>query len=86
VARRADGVLDVFRKRKNEIIAEIDATFERAAGAACTSTSTGKRQPHDIAEFKRDLRFIKTVAVSVFSGKESTTWHYGPMRLTLRVL
>ena len=42
----------------------------------------GKDNPHDIAEFKRDFRFVKTIAVSVFSGKEATTWHYA-MRLTL---
>jgi beta-hydroxylase len=53
-----DGVLDVFRQRREEII----------------------------AEFKRDFRFIKTISVSIFSGKESTSFHYGPLRLTLRVL
>ena len=81
-----DGVLDVFRHRKDEIIAEIDETFESGRRGMYVYKYWGKDNPHDIAEFKRDLRFIKTIAVSVFSGKESTTWHYGPMRLTLRVL
>jgi aspartyl/asparaginyl beta-hydroxylase (cupin superfamily) len=81
-----DSVLDVFRRRKNEIIAEIDATFESGRRGMYVYVWYGKENPHDIAEFKRDLRFIKTIAVSVFSGRESTTYHYGPLRLTLRVL
>jgi aspartyl/asparaginyl beta-hydroxylase (cupin superfamily) len=39
-----------------------------------------------IPAFERDYRFIKTIAVSVFSTRERTSWHFGPLRLTLRVL
>ena len=81
-----DSVLDVFRQRKKEIIAEIDQTFESGRRGMYLYVWWGNENPHDIAEFKRDFRFVKTIGVSVFSGKESTTWHYGPLRLTLRVL
>jgi len=81
-----DGVLDVFRRRKDEIIAEIDATFASGRRGMYLYVWWGKSNPHDIAEFKRDFRFIKTIGVSIFSGKEATGWHYGPLRLTLRVL
>ena len=81
-----DGVLDVFRQRHDEIIADIDRTFEGGRRGMYVYTWYGKENPHDIAEFKRDFRFIKTIAVSIFSGKESTSFHYGPLRLTLRVL
>ena len=81
-----DGVLDVFRRRKDEIIAEIDQTFASGRRGMYLYVWWGKQNPHDVAEFKRDLRFIKTIGVSVFSGKEATGWHYGPLRLTLRVL
>jgi aspartyl/asparaginyl beta-hydroxylase (cupin superfamily) len=39
-----------------------------------------------IPAFERDYRFIKTIAVSAFSTRERTSWHYGPLRLTFRVL
>jgi aspartyl/asparaginyl beta-hydroxylase (cupin superfamily) len=81
-----DSVLDVFRQRKNEIIAEIDETFPSGRRGMYLYVWWGKENHHDIAELKRDLRFIKTIGVSVFSGKEWTAWHYGPLRLTLRVL
>src|SRR5581483_9651842 len=81
-----DSVLEVFRRRKNEIIAEIDKSFSSGRRGMYIYSWWGKENPHDIAEFKHDLRFIKTIGVSVFSGKEWTAWHYGPLRLTLRVL
>jgi len=81
-----DQVLDVFRTRKDEIIADVDRAFQDGKRGMFVYTWYGKKKPHGVEEFKRDFRFIKTIAVSVFSGKESTSFHYGPLRLTLRVL
>ena len=39
-----------------------------------------------IPAFERDYRYIKTIAVSAFRTRERTTWHFGPLRLTYRVL
>ena len=39
-----------------------------------------------IPAFERNYRFIKTIAVSVFNTREHTSWHFGPLRLTFRVL
>lgn len=39
-----------------------------------------------IPAFERDYRHIKTIAVSVFNTRERTSWHFGPLRLTFRVL
>jgi aspartyl/asparaginyl beta-hydroxylase (cupin superfamily) len=39
-----------------------------------------------IPGFERDFRYIKTIAVSVFNTRERTSWHFGPLRLTFRVL
>src|SRR6266498_4077925 len=47
-----------------------------------TTQSTTLRIP----AFERNYRFIKTIAVSVFKTHERTSWHFGPLRLTLRVL
>ena len=79
-------VLDVFRARRDEIIADIDKSFESGRRGMYVFTWYGKRSPTNIAEFDRPFRYIRTIAVSVFSGKESTSFHYGPLRLTLRVL
>ncbi len=39
-----------------------------------------------IPAFAKDYRYIKTIAVSAFNTRERTSWHFGPLRLTLRVL
>ncbi len=39
-----------------------------------------------IPEFAKDYRYIKTIAVSTFNTRERTSWHFGPLRLTFRVL
>lgn len=48
----------------------------------------GATQPTeiDVPAFRRDYRHIKTIAVSAFNTRERTSWHFGPLRLTFRVL
>ncbi len=79
-------VLDTFRARKDEIIAEIDRSFQSGRRGMYVYTWYGKQNPHNIEEFNRDFRFVRTIAVSVFSGHESTSFHFGQLRMTLRVL
>jgi beta-hydroxylase len=40
----------------------------------------------DVPDFHRDYKYIKTIGVSVFRKKESTSKHFGPLRATFRVL
>ena len=81
-----DSVLDVFREQKDTILAEIDETFEEGRRGMYVYEWYGKRKEHAVDALKRDYKYVKTIAVSVFSGQESTSFHYGPLRMTLRVL
>ena len=40
----------------------------------------------DMPEYHKQYRFIRTIGVSIFNKKQSTGKHYGPLRVTLRVL
>ncbi|HZZ78137.1 MAG TPA: aspartyl/asparaginyl beta-hydroxylase domain-containing protein [Gemmataceae bacterium] len=40
----------------------------------------------EIPEFHQQFKYIRTIGVSVFNKKQSTGKHYGPLRITLRVL
>jgi beta-hydroxylase len=42
--------------------------------------------PIDIPEFRQHYPLIRTIGVSVFNRKKSTNRHFGPLRMTLRVL
>lgn len=81
-----EGVLNTFRDRKEEIIANVDDAFGEGRRGMYVWRWYGKQHVNDVAEFDRDFKYVKTIAVSVFSGKESTTWHFGPLRLSIRVL
>jgi beta-hydroxylase len=40
----------------------------------------------DIPEFKTRYRYIRTIGVSIFNKRQSTAKHYGPLRVTYRML
>jgi aspartyl/asparaginyl beta-hydroxylase (cupin superfamily) len=81
-----DEVLSVFKDNKDRIIADIDAKFEKGRRGMYVYRWYGKRFIDNVPELNRDFKYLKTIAVSVFSGKESTSFHYGPLRLSLRIL
>ena len=81
-----EAVLSVFLARKQEIIAQVDRSFESGRRAMFLYRWFGRRYNQDIAEFNRPFKHIQTIAVSVFQGKEATGFHFGPFRATMRVL
>ncbi|MGD9858054.1 MAG: aspartyl/asparaginyl beta-hydroxylase domain-containing protein [Planctomycetaceae bacterium] len=40
----------------------------------------------DVPEFHQPFRYIRTIGVSVFNKRQSTGKHFGPLRVTLRLL
>ena len=42
--------------------------------------------PLRIPAFEQPFRHVKTIAVSTFGARKKTSWHFGPQRLTWRVL
>ena len=40
----------------------------------------------DVPAFHEQYKTIRTIGVSVFNKRKSTTWHFGPLRATFRVL
>lgn len=79
-------VLNTFKHRQDEVIKDIDEAFGEGRRGMYVYRWFGKKQNESIDAFNGDFKYVKTIAVSVFSGKESTTWHYGPLRLSYRIL
>ena len=79
-------VLDIFKERRADIISEIDSKFTAGRRGMYVYQWFGKPHNDTVPEFTRPYKYIRTIAVSVFSGRESTSYHFGPLRLTLRVL
>lgn len=84
--QEVEEVLGVFRQRRNEIIADIDANFSGGRRGMYVYQWYGKQHIENMPEFTRHYKYIRTIAVSVFNGRESTSFHFGPLRLSLRVL
>jgi aspartyl/asparaginyl beta-hydroxylase (cupin superfamily) len=40
----------------------------------------------DVPEFQQRFKYIRTIGVSIFNKKQSTDKHFGPLRVTYRVL
>lgn len=84
--KEIEEILGVFVDRKKEIIDQVDGAFASGRRGMLVYRWYGQQYNRQIAEFDKPLKYIRTIAVSVFEGNESTSFHFGPLRLTLRVL
>jgi beta-hydroxylase len=73
---------------RDRIKAHVAKTMGESKRAMLTFKWYDARQPTDlkIPAFDKEYRYIKTIALSVFNTRERTSWHFGPLRLTFRVL
>lgn len=83
-----------------EIKALIEAAHRRDLVGALAEKMAGKKRGMiffkwygknlqssvDVPEFHQKFRYIRTIGVSVFNKRQSTGKHFGPLRITLRVL
>jgi len=84
--KEIEDVLAAFIARKEEILSQVDGAFESGRRGMMVYRWYGRQYNRHIAEFNARLNYVRTIAVSVFEGNESTSFHFGPLRLTLRVL
>jgi len=91
---------DLPKPYQDEIRAVIDAAYQqdlvgqlqRSAEAHARSMfffkwyGANAKTVVDVPAFHRDYKYVKTIGVSVFRKKESTSKHFGPLRATFRVL
>ena len=79
-------VLKTFDDNRDEIISDIKKQMAGKKRGMLFYKWYDKNVNRDVPAFNEDYTYIKTIGVSVFNQKESTTLHFGPLRLTLRVL
>src|SRR5579871_4503578 len=75
--------------RKPDIIAELSKRMETTKRGMIFFKSYGRNvtnEAFDLPEFHQRFRYLKTVGVSIFNKNQKTSIHYGPLRVTLRVL
>ena len=80
--------LMVLADNKPEIITELRNMMEQKCRGMLFFKWYGKNidTSLSIPEFHQEFKYINTIGVSVFNKKQETSIHYGPLRITLRVL
>jgi beta-hydroxylase len=73
---------------KPEIISELSKMMEEKRRGMLFFKWYGKNinTSVPIPEFHQEFKYINTIGVSVFNKQQETSVHYGPLRITLRVL
>lgn len=79
-------VLAVFRTDRESILARLDAMMQGRRRGMLFFRWYDTVLDDSIPAFAGDLTWVKTIGVSAFNGQERTSLHFGPLRLTLRVL
>ena len=91
---------DLPKPHQDEIRALIDAAYKRdLVGQLAPKLGEKKRgmlffkwygknlsASVQVPEFHQDFKYVRTIGVSIFNKKSSTGEHFGPLRVTLRVL
>lgn len=79
-------IIDVAHK--SDLVGKLEAKMEGQKRGMIFFKWYGKNVATsvEVPEFHEDFKYIRTIGVSVFNKKQSTGKHYGPLRVTLRVL
>jgi beta-hydroxylase len=91
---------DLPKGHQDEINELIEATKQRDLLAQLESKMGEKRRGMiffkwygknidtslDVPEFRKKFKYIRTIGVSIFNKRSSTGKHYGPLRISIRVL
>ena len=81
-----EGMLKVFDDRRAEIMADLIERMGDKRRGMVFFRWFGQSADTSIPEFNQDFKYIKTIGVSIFNGQEKTSLHFGPLRLTIRLL
>lgn len=80
--------LILLAKNEPKIIDELSKRMEEKRRGMIFFKWYGKNINNsiDIPEFHQQFKYINTIGVSIFNKNQSTSVHYGPLRITMRVL
>jgi aspartyl/asparaginyl beta-hydroxylase (cupin superfamily) len=84
--REIEDLLQAFDDNRDTLIREIGQQMEGKKRGMVFFRWFDRPGDTSIPAFNRDWKFIKTIGVSVFNSREATRLHYGPVRVTVRLL
>lgn len=83
-----NNLVSIATNNQTQIISELNSRMTNTKRGMIFFKWYGKNinASFDIPEFHNEYKYINTIGVSVFNKNQSTSIHYGPLRVTLRVL
>jgi beta-hydroxylase len=85
----ADEILGLIEAaHKSDLVGKLEAKMEGKKRGMIFFKWYGRNVATsvDVPAFHRQYRYIRTIGVSIFNSGQSTGKHFGPLRVTLRVL
>ncbi|GJL85785.1 MAG: aspartyl/asparaginyl beta-hydroxylase [Micavibrio sp.] len=79
-------VVDIFKEKKDDIMESMDKRLAESGRGMLFIKWYDKVMEQSIVDYNVETKYIKTVAVSAFNKGQKTKLHFGPLRLSLRVL
>lgn len=73
---------------RNDLIGKLEAKLEGKKRGMIFFKWYGKNVETsiDVPEYRKKFKYLRTIGVSIFNTRQSTGKHFGPLRVTLRVL
>lgn len=73
---------------RNDLVGKLEAKLEGKKRGMIFFKWYGKNVETslDVPEFHKKFKYLRTIGVSIFNTRQSTGKHFGPLRVTLRVL
>ncbi|MCY6382894.1 aspartyl/asparaginyl beta-hydroxylase domain-containing protein [Hoeflea prorocentri] len=81
-----ESVLKTFDDKRDEIIDGVKARMNGNKRGMLFYKWYDRDTDESVPEFNQPFTYVKTIGLSAFSEKETTSRHFGPLRLTVRVL
>lgn len=79
-------ILAIVRREKDTFIERIEAKRAASERVMLMFQWYGRHIDTSIPDLNRDFKYVKTIGISVFSPNARTKYHYGPLRVTYRLL
>ncbi len=87
--RYQDEIADLLAGvHQNDLVGQLQSKLGHRERGMLFFKWYGKNMPAsvNVPEFHRPYKYIRTIGVSVFNTRQSTGKHFGPLRITLRLL
>lgn len=84
--REITDVISVVTREKDNIVERMQSQMADSKRVMLLFKWYGRQVNDTISDFNKDYKYMRTIGISLFNANAATTYHFGPLRITYRVL